>query len=188
MNSKKKKNSFIFGIEDFILYILNHLEPDKSDKIRLNKIAFFVEFAYFFYKEKPLSRTKYAAIDKGAVIDSYEPILKDMQKKHKVKLDGYFVRPLQSPSASVPEEISCFMNPLIEKYSSLNKSELINLSHATDSYKITSNNGKTMGKIIDKKLALLETFFCEDEVAEDTISENKLPIVDKEKLIQYEVE
>lgn len=188
MSNKNSKNSFIFSIEDFILYILNKLEPGKSDKIRLNKIAFFVEFAYFSYKENPLSKANYAAISNGAVIDSYDQILKRMQKNHKVKLDGYFVRPLKLPEASVPEEISLFVDSLIEKYSSLNKSELIGLSHETDSYKITSDNGKKMGQNIDKKLALLETFFLESNEEEDSIDEDKLPVVDRKDLTKYEFE
>lgn len=187
MNSEKKKNSFIFGVEDFILYILNHLEPDKSDKIRLNKIAFFVEFAYIFYKEKPLSKAKYAAIDRGAVIDSYDPILKKMQKEKKIKLDGYIVRPLKSSDASISGELSFFIDRLIKKYSLLSNEELISLSHSTDSYKITTNNEKIMGKIIDKKLALLETFFCEDEMVGCEINEDKLPVIDREKLVEYEI-
>ncbi|GAH36848.1 unnamed protein product, partial [marine sediment metagenome] len=159
--------------------------PNKSDKIRLNKIAFFVEFAYIFHKERPLSKAEYAAIGNGAVIDSYDPILKKMQKSGKVKLDGYIVRPLKSPDASIPEELPSFIDPLVKKYSLLSNEELISLSHSTDSYKITTNNEKTMGKIIDKKLALLETFFCEDGIAEDEIDENKLPIIDKKKLVRY---
>ena len=43
-----------------------------------------------------------------------------------------------------------------------------------------------MGKIIDKELALLETFFSEDGAIEEKIDENKLPIIDREKLIKYE--
>ena len=186
MITKKTKNSFLFKVEDYILYILNRLEPEKSDKIKLNKVAFFVEFAYLFFKEKPLSRAQYAAIDAGAVIDSYDSILKEMQKKKKITIDGYIVRPLKSPEATIPEEISSFLDPLIQKYAVLNNSELISLSHSTDSYKITTNNEKVMGRIIDKKLALLETFFCEDKT-EDEIAEEKLPVIDKEKLVKYEL-
>ncbi len=187
MNTKRTKNNFLFNVEDYILYILNNLEPDKSDKIRLNKVAFFVEFAYIFHKERPLSKTEYAAINNGAVIDSYDLILKKMQKKKKIKLDGYIVRPLNSPELSIPKELPLFIDPLIKKYSLLSNEELINLSHSTDSYKITTNNERIMGRIIDKKLALLETFFCEDEVAEEKIDESKLPVVNKEKMIRYEI-
>lgn len=186
MNTKTK-NNFLFNIEDYILYILNKLEPDKSDKIRLNKIAFFVEFAYIFRKEKPLSKAQYAAIDNGAVIDSYDPILRKMQKDKKIKLDGYIVRPLKSPDALIPEELSFFIDPLIKKYSLLNNEELIGLSHSTDSYRITTDNERVMGKIIDKKLASLETFFCENEAVGCEIDENKLPVVDKKKLVRYEI-
>jgi hypothetical protein len=185
---KETKNKPIFNTEDYILYILNRLEPDKSDKIKLNKIAFFVEFAYFFNKEKALSDAQYAAIDKGAVIDSYDLILKKMQKEKKITIDGYIIRPLQFPKIDVPEDASLFIDPLIKKYSSLNNNELIGLSHDTDSWKITTNNEQIMGNIIDKKLAFLETFFCENEADEKTINENKLPIVDRGKLIEYEPE
>lgn len=187
MITKETKNSFLFkNIKDYILYILNRLEPEKSDKIKLNKVAFFVEFAFFFFKGKPLSRAQYAAIDAGAVIDSYNSILKEMQKEKKITIDGHIVRPLKSPNTTIPEEVSSFINPLIKKYSLLSNTELINLSHSTDSYKITTNNGKVMGKIINKELAFLETFFCDDETIEKPIDENKLPVIDKEKLIRYE--
>jgi len=183
---KRLKNEPLFKTEDFILYILNRLEPDKSDKIKLNKIAFFVEFAYIFSKEKFLSDAKYAAIDMGAVIDSYDPILKKMQSGGKIKIEGYTIRPLKSPNISIPEEISLFIDPIIKKYSLFSKDELITLSHATDSYKITTNNEKVMGRIIDKELASLETFFSEDGVIEGKIDENKLPAIHKEKLVKYE--
>lgn len=185
MITKKTKKSFLFKIEDYILYILNRLKPEKSDKIKLNKVAFFVEFAYLFFKGKPLSKAQYAAIDNGAVIDSYDPILKKMQKEKKITIDGYIVRPLKSPDATIPEEISSFLDPLIQKYALLDNSVLINLSHSTDSYKITTDNEKIMGRIIDKNLAPLETFFDEDKVVECEIDENKLPVVDKKKLVRY---
>lgn len=187
-SEKDTKNKPLFNTEDYILYILNRLEPDKSDKIKLNKIAFFVEFAYLFNKEKSLSDARYAAIDMGAVIDSYDSILKQMQKEGKITVEGYTIRPLKSPETTVPEEIALFIDPLIKKYAVFNNDELISLSHNTDSYKITTDNEKTMGKIIDKKLASLETFFDENEATQAIIDENKLPVVNKEKLIEYEPE
>ena len=95
----------LFRKEDYILYILNNLEPEKSDKIRLNKVAFFVEFAFIHHNEKPLSSAKYAAINKGAVIDDYDFILKKMEKDKRIKIDGYIVRPLESPNTQLPNEI-----------------------------------------------------------------------------------
>jgi len=183
---QKTKSKLLFNAEDYILYILDKLEPEKSDKIRLNKIAFFVEFAYIFYNRKPLSNARYAAIDKGAVIDNYDSILKKMAKGGKVRIDGYIVRPLQSSRTLLSEETRSFIDPLIKKYSVLNNDELIGLSHSTDSYKITTNNGETMGRIIDKKLAALETFFSEDRETEKQLDESKLPVIDKDRLVRYE--
>ena len=57
--------------EDLILHILNKLEPEKSDKIRLNKLAFFTEFAFLHRFNKPLSNAEYASIDLGPVIWNY---------------------------------------------------------------------------------------------------------------------
>lgn len=181
----KKPSKFLFPKEDYILYILNHLEPEKSDKIRLNKIAFFVEFAYIYFREHTLSKIEYAAIPKGLVIDNYDLILKQMQERKKVKIDGFTLRPLESPKTKIPSEVSEFIDPLIKKYSSLTKSELITLSHLTDSYKITTDNGKIMGRIVDKKLASLETFFEESKLDEG-LNESELPVIDRDKLVKYE--
>ena len=63
-------------IEDFILYILNKLEPEKSDKIRLNKLAFFTEFAFLHRFNQPLSNAEYAGISLGPVIDNYDTIMR----------------------------------------------------------------------------------------------------------------
>ncbi len=184
---KKPKKMILFNVEDYILYILNKLEPDKSDKIRLNKIAFFVEFAFIYNKEKWLSNIKYAAIDMGIVIDDYDSILKKMEKDGKIKIDGYIIRPLRSSNIQISEEISNFLDFYIKKYSSLNKSELIGLSHSTDSYKITTENEKIMGRIVDKNLAVLETFFDEnEEYKKGQIDENKLPVIDESRLKKYE--
>ena len=185
--NRKTENRFSLNVEDYILYILNNLEPEKSDKIRLNKIAFFVEFAYIFYNEKPLSNANYAAIDNGPIIDRYTSILEKMQKKKKVKIDEYIIRPLKSPTITIPEEISLFIDSMIEKYSPLTNRELIGLSHSTDSYKITTDNGKVMGNIIDKDLALLETFFSEDEGSEIQVEEDALPVIDEKKLVRYDL-
>jgi len=183
----KDKKIPLFRKEDYILYILNNLEPEKSDKIRLNKFAFFVEFAFIHHNERPLSSVKYAAINKGAVIDDYDLILKKMAKNKKIKIDGYIVRPLKSPNTQLPEEISNFLDFYIKKYSLFTNEELINLSHSTDSYKITTKNEKVMGRIIDKKLAVLETFFDEGiKYDENQINESKLPIIDKGGLTRYE--
>lgn len=176
---------FTFSIEDYILYILNKLEPEKSDKLKLNKVAFFVEFAYLFFRRKILSQADYAAINRGPAIDDYKVILQSMAKKGKVKLDGYKVRPLTNPSNEPPEEIANFIDPLIDKYSELTNNELIALSHQTDPWLITTNNNKNMGMIIDKDLASLESFFVE-ESSDESQDEIELPKVDKESLEEYE--
>lgn len=186
IKNKEKNKDSIFNTKDFILYILNRIEPARSDKIRLNKIAFFVEFAYIFYNNKDLSNTKYAAIDKGPVINDYDKILKEMAKEKLIAINGYAVRPLTSSKAIVSGDVANFIESVIDKYSKLSKSELISLSHDTDSYKITTDNEKKMGKIINKKLASLEAFFCDDENDQE-INEKSLPALDKNKLVEYEL-
>ena len=178
-NKKLKLNK-----EDFILYILNKLEPEKSGKLILNKIAFFVEFAFLQKYNQDLSSAEYAAINHGPVIDGYDEILKDMEKKKLIKIDGYMVRPLNFPKIEISDEQREFIDRVIEKYSSLSGSELRGLSHQTDSYKITTDNEKVMGKRINKKLAMLETFLIEDEV-DDTSLESELPKINRSELIQY---
>ena len=180
MSDKK----FKLNKEDFILYILSKLEPDKSDKIRLNKLAFFVEFSYMLRFNSDLSNTEYAAIGMGPVIDDYDILLRNMQKSGLVKIDGYIIRPLKSPSITIPTDVSSFIDGVINKYSKLTKTELITLSHNTDSYKITTNNEQIMGQKIDKKLAMLETFLDDDE-KNSNYSENELPKIDRSQLIQY---
>ncbi len=176
--------NFKLNKEDFILYILNKLEPDKSDKIRLNKLAFFVEFAYLLKFNHNLSNTEYAAIDMGPVIDDYDSVLRDMQKRGLLKIDGYVIRPLKSPSAEISADLRIFMDSVVDKYSKLTKNELIGLSHLTDAYKITTNNEREMGNKINKKLALLETFLIDDE-HNSQLLENELPKVDRSQLIRY---
>ena len=185
-NKKEKRKDFMFNTKDFILYILNRIEPAKSDKIRLNKVAFFVEFAYIFYNNKNLSNAKYAAIDKGPVIDGYDTILKEMAKEKSIVINGFALRPLISSKADVPKDIANFIESIIDKYSKLSKSELISLSHDTDSYKITTDNEKKMGSIINKKLASLEAFFGDDD-SDQEIKEKNLPAFDKSKLVEYEL-
>ena len=181
---QKQKNSFSFSVEDYILYILSKLEPERSDKLKLNKVAFFTEFAYLYFKQRPLSFAKYAAIDKGPVIDTYTDILERMSKEGKIVIDGYRVRPLASPKTKVPEEVESFIGPLIKKYALLGNDELIALSHKTDSYLITTDNETVMGKIIDKNLASLETFFEDTEIqSEDSF---QLPKINKNNLVKYE--
>src|SRR3989344_7456131 len=172
------------NVEDYILYILNKLEPEKSDKLILNIIAFFVEFAFLQKYNKDLSSAEYAAINHGPVIDGYDEILKDMEKNKLVKIDDYIVRPLRYPKIEISNEQQEFIDRVLEKYSGLSSSELRGLSHQTDSYKITTDNEREMGKKIDKKLAMLETFLLEDET-DEALSENKLPKIDRSKLIPY---
>jgi uncharacterized phage-associated protein len=176
--------------EDYILYILNHLEPEKSDFWCLNKIAFLVEFGYLYFKEKPLSNAQYAAIDHGPVIDEYKETFKAMEKKGLIKTDGYKIRIVGTEPVKVSNELAEFMNPLIKKYSQMTQGELKALTHATDSYKITTSNEKFMGNIIDKNLARLETFYEEDfakNASEQERDEVDLPRVDFNKLKKYEL-
>src|SRR3989344_5955649 len=174
----------VLTTEDFILYLLKKVEPGKLDKIRLNKLAFFVEFGYLFKTRKPLSTANYAGIDNGPVIDRYAQVLEKMQKEKTIFMDGYKIRPLADPKTDLPEEIKNIVDPFISKYSQLTTEELITLSHATDSYKITTNNEKNMGKRIDKELAALETFFVERETEGGEL--RVLPKIDKSKLVPYE--
>ena|SRR3989344_2139061 len=180
MNTKKLK----LKKEDYILYILNKLEPEKSGKLILNKIAFFVEFAFFQKYNQDLSSAEYAAINHGPVIDGYDEILKSMEKAKLVKIDGYIVRPLHSPKIKISDEQREFIDRAIEKYASFSSTELRGLSHQTDSYKITTDNERVMGKKINKKLAMLETFLVEGET-DEAMPENELPKVNRSELIQY---
>ena len=172
-------------VEDLILYILNKLPPGKSDKIRLNKLAFFAEFAFLHKFNQPLSTAEYAGIDLGPVINNYDVILKGMQKNKLIKMDGYKIRPLASPSVKLSSEYSSFVDSIIERYSVLSKDVLIGISHLTDAYKITTKNEKVMGQKIDKKLALLETFLLDDE-NEKVLDENELLAVDRSQLVRYD--
>jgi len=153
----------------------------------LNKLAFFVEF-YFKYKTgKDLSNARYAAIDYGPVIDDYKETLTEMESAGLVRLDEYKISLCATPAKQdIPEEIQSLIDPVIEKYIQLNNKELISLSHDTDSYKITTDNEKVMGNIIDKDLALLETFFESNEsheYSEDELEE-LLPEVDIDRIKQ----
>ena len=151
----------------------------------LNKIAFLVEFAHLYFKEKEMSKAKYAAIDHGPVIDGYKLILDGMEKKGLIKLDGYKIRLVDSTEVEVSKELDDFASPLIAKYSQMNANELRVLTHSMDSYLITTKNEKVMGKKIDKDLAALETIF-EPEEAEPSPEVN-LPLVDFKKLVPYEL-
>ena len=172
------------SVEDLILYILNKLEPDKSDKIRLNKLAFFVEFAYLLKYGADLSEANYAAIDMGPVIDDYDKILKGMQEQGLVKMDGYLIRPLKSGTAEISPDVKIFIDSVIDKYYKLTNNELVAIAHSTDAYKITTNNEKVMGNIIDKKLALLETFLTDGHEGGE-LNEDELPVIDRSKLVPY---
>lgn len=179
-------SDFKFETENFILYILQKMGSKSCDKIKLNKIAFFVEFGYYFKKQKELSKTKYAGISYGPVIDNYANIFAKMNRDGLLKLEGNKIVVTQLISYNVPKEVLQIINPLIAKYSKLSVSELVSLSHQTDSYKITTENEKVMGKIIDKKLAALETFFA-DNLVEDDFDEDLLPKVDAKKLKAYDL-
>lgn len=174
----------ILTTENFILYLLKKVEPGKLDKLRLNKLAFFVEFGYMFKTQKPLSTANYAGIDNGPVIDHYAQVLEKMQKEKMVYMDGHKIRPLADPKTDISEGVRSIIDPLISKYSQLTTKELISLSHATDSYKITTDNESNMGKRIDKELAALETFFVESETEDGELLD--LPRIDRSKLIPYE--
>lgn len=159
-------DNFKFTKKDFILYLLARIEPKRADLVCLNKLAFFTEF-YFKYKTgNDLSDSNYAAIDYGPIINRYRDCLTEMETEGLVKLNEYKISLCSSADLTVPEEVQSLIDPIIEKYSQFNNRELISLSHDTDSYKITTDNEKIMGNIIDKNLASLETFFDSEELAE----------------------
>lgn len=175
---------FKFNQKDYIVYLLGRIEPKRADLMCLNKLAFLTEF-YFKYKTgKELSDAQYAAIDHGPVINDYKSVLQEMQSDGLLKLDDYKISLCSYENLDVPEEVQKIIDPVIEKYAQLNNSELRSLSHETDSYKISSDNEKIMGNVIDKKLALLETFFDQEEFIEYTEDqlEEMLPDVDSEEI------
>ena len=177
-------DKFKFDLKEYILYLLQRIEPKQSGKLKLNKIAFFVEFGYIHKTGKELSNAKYAGIPLGPVINDYKTVLEKMEKDGLVIIDANCIRPLKGPSLHVPEEVERIIDPLIEKYSTLSETELVNLSHMTDSYLITTGGNKKMGKLIDKKLAALESFY-DDDYCEDEIDEGNLPKIDKKDIIPY---
>lgn len=179
------KNDYIFDQEDFILYILNKIEPKNSTKIKLNKIAFFTEFGFLYRQNRQLSNADYAGINYGPVINDYATLLTQMSFSKKITIDGITIRPLTGPSKQPPEWVSQLIDPLIEKYSNFSTNEIVTLSHETDSYKITTMNEQIMGKIIDKDLAQLETFYS-DELAVNELDDNSnLPQINTQNLETY---
>lgn len=183
--SKNENINTTLKTTDFILYLLNKMELAKVGKIRLNKLAFFVEFGYIFKTKKPLSETQFAGIDLGPVINDYRKILQSMEQNGDIKIDGNRIIPLKMSSVEIPDEVKTVIDPLIEKFSAQTDRMLVGLSHLTDSYKITTNNEKLMGKIIDKDLALLESFY-DDAPTTDELDQSKLPWVDTNRLVPYE--
>lgn len=183
MNANKSKISK----EDLILYLLNKIEPEQATLLRLNKLAFFTEFGFIYRQQKELSNAQFAAIDYGPVIDGYKEIFNKMQQAKKIAIDknGRHVRLLTAPTLSISAADKEVLDDLIDKYSRLNNNELIGLSHATDSHKITTKNERVMGHIIDKDLAYLENFF--DESSNDEINTEELPQIDRSDLVEYEV-
>lgn len=179
MNTKK------ISKEDLILYLLNKMEPEQSTLLRLNKLAFFTEFGFIYKRQRELSDAQYAAIDYGPIIDDYRKILAEMEKDKKILIDKdkKHVRLLATPVLTFSAEDKEILDSLIEKYSQLNNNELVGLSHATDSYKITTNNEEAMGNIIDKDLAYLESFF--DESSNDEVDVEKLPKINRSELVEY---
>lgn len=169
--------------EDYILFILNHLEPERSDFWALNKIAFLVEFAFIYFKEKELSDATYAAINHGPVIDDYKDVFKDMEIKGLIKIDGFKIRLIDSKKPDISEEVSEVIVPLIKRYSQMTNGELKALTHSTDSYKITTHNELIMGQTIKKDLAHLETFFESDDINEDK-DDSILVDIQRDKLIK----
>lgn len=179
-------NNFKFDTTEYILYLLQKIEPSQSTKLKLNKIAFFVEFGYLHKIGRELSKSNYAGIVYGPVINNYKLLLSQMQRKKMIIIDGNYVRPLKGLETKIPDNISSIIDPLIEKYSKLTSTELVKLSHLTDSYQITTNGEKEMGKIIDKDLAALESFY-DDENCDEKIDETKLPRFNPDDLIPYAI-
>ena len=175
---------FVFTTKDYILYLLEKMGGDGVDKIKLNKVAFFVEFGYILKKQRELSTTQYAGITLGPVVNDYQNILELMAKEGKLTIENNKIRTLKKPATTVPKEVMEVVDPLIEKYKLLTNTELVSLSHLTDSYNITTLGEKRMGKIIDKKLAYLETFFEETDSALET-DQDLLPVVPRKGLRAY---
>ncbi len=186
MDSKKKTN--LLKKETYVLYLLNNLSS-KTDKYRVNKIAFLTEFAYIYKNNIPLSEIQYAAIDKGPVIDEYKSLFKKMEKAGKIKVDRIYVRPLKDADMrGVSPAMIKQLDELIEKFSKFDTNSLIALTHALDSYIITTKNEKVMGNIIDKSLANLDIYFDEnlDKYQENQIPQNQLPELNREDLVEYD--
>lgn len=186
MESKKENN--LLKKETYVLYLLNKLSS-KADKYRVNKIAFLTEFAYIYKNNTPLSEIEYAAIDKGPVIDEYKLLFKKMEKAGQIKIDKIFLRPLKDADVSdVSPEIIQQLDDLIEKFNKFDTNSLIALTHSFDSYIITTQNERVMGKIIDKSLANLDIYFDDnlDKYQDNQILTNQLPKLNREDLVKYD--
>ncbi len=180
---------FVLNKEQYVLFLLGRLTPEKSTKFFLNKLAFLVEFAFINRNkaEKQLSDALYAAIPNGPVIDGYVPLFEELEKKGQIKIDGRDIRLITTDAINVPEDVVALALPLIEKYSALSYDELRTITHNTDSYKITTNNETDVtGKIIDKELALLETFLDSSGADTEEVDESNLPSFDRSNLVKYE--
>jgi len=181
--------NYKFSRKDYIIYLLQQVPPEKADKLFLNKLAFFVEFGFYHLYNKELSANTYAAINKGPVINDYAVLFQELKDEGWINItSNHHLALIKQKNFDLPEEIKSATRQLIEKYGDLTTSELIALSHATDSYLITTKSEQFMGGIIDKQLALLETIFSDDASSEEEIDPRKLPHLKSEELHDYQPE
>ncbi len=160
------------SISDLVLFILKKSPPNMGVK-KLNKLAFFLEFSYFFEFQEPLTDHDFAAIPMGPVINDYQKVLAQMCSEKKIYRNDeadpgmHDYLPLEKPK-NISSELDAFLSQILEKYQRLSPKQLEDLSHALDSYNITihENKGK-MGAIIDKDLAMLDSSLSLEEIGDD---------------------
>ena len=159
-SQKMKKN--VIAIEDLLLFILNHSQPNIGIK-KLNKLAFFLEFTYIFENDKALTNAEYAALPMGPIVNDYKKLIARMVKAGKIvqniKADQGFEDYLPMERAKdFDPELTGFLLTVLNRYKDLSPKQLEDLSHGLDSYNITVHeNGGDMGRVIDKDLALLDS-------------------------------
>ncbi len=179
---------FKFDKKNYILYLLNKLEP-KVSLLRINKIAFLVEFAYIFNFGEELTDISYAALPYGPVINDYNKLFEEMSLESYLVYDrdARIVRPLKDSEVTLSLEIEQRIEPFVEWFKSLKTNDLIQITHSLDSYIITSESETKMGRIIDKALANLDIYFDKSLSEEDTSNTTDLPYFDKSDLVPLNV-
>lgn len=126
-------------IASLVIFFLKNASSSYNDRLKLNKLLFYADFAHFKYHGRSITGLSYRAIPYGPVPSSYDRLFSWLQQKDLIQINWDHVdqgagrerfTSMREPDGTIfSEDELASMDAVLEEFGAMPSWDLVNISH-----------------------------------------------------------